>query len=91
MNKGIKEGVTVNVIVNNRAGGNAPLIAREIAGKLLKKIIEYVYLIFLHAAVLADKTWLKKISEIEGILIPGLTIKTFSRGQKEEAEAWLES
>ena len=45
MNKGIKEGVTVNVIVNNRAGGNAPLIAREIAGKLLKKIIEYVYMV----------------------------------------------
>ena len=31
-----KEGVTANVIVNNRAGGNAPLIAREIAKQYLE-------------------------------------------------------
>ena len=30
MRAGIKKGVMVNVIVNNRAGGNPPLIAREI-------------------------------------------------------------
>lgn len=33
MDKAIKEAVTVNVILNNRAGGNAPLIARELADK----------------------------------------------------------
>ncbi len=33
----IEKGVLVNLIVNNRAGGNAPLIAREIAEKLIPK------------------------------------------------------
>ena len=44
---------------------------------------------FDRAAVLTDKTWLKKASELEGILIPGLKIKAFDRDQKAEAEAWL--
>lgn len=44
---------------------------------------------FNRAAVLTDKTWLKKVSEFEGSLFPGLEIKAFSRDQKEEAEAWL--
>ena len=33
----IEKGVLVNLIINNRAGGNAPLIAREIAEKFLPK------------------------------------------------------
>ncbi|MCW8891713.1 MAG: STAS/SEC14 domain-containing protein, partial [Deltaproteobacteria bacterium] len=44
---------------------------------------------FDRAAVLTDKTWLKKVSEIEGALYPGLEIKAFDRDHKEEAEAWL--
>ncbi len=44
---------------------------------------------FDRAAVLTDKTWLKKVSELEGILYPGLEIKAFNRDQKAEAEAWL--
>ncbi|MGA1790684.1 MAG: STAS/SEC14 domain-containing protein [bacterium] len=46
---------------------------------------------FRRAAVLTDKTWLKKVSEFEGALFPGLEIKAFSRDQKIEAEAWLSS
>ena len=46
---------------------------------------------FDRAAVLTDKTWLRKVSEIEGALYPGLEIRAFSIGQKEEAEAWLAS
>ena len=46
---------------------------------------------FDRAAVLTDKTWLKKVSELEGILYPGLEIKAFDRNQKQEAEAWLSS
>jgi len=46
---------------------------------------------FDRAAVLTDKTWLKTISEIEGLLIPGLEIKAFDRSQKTEAEEWLSS
>jgi len=46
---------------------------------------------FNRAAVLTDKTWLKKVSEVEGMLYPGLEIKAFNRDQKAEAEAWLSS
>ena len=46
---------------------------------------------FDRAAVLTDKTWLKKVSELEGSLFPGLEIKAFDRDQKEKAEAWLSS
>ncbi|MBW2641565.1 MAG: STAS/SEC14 domain-containing protein [Deltaproteobacteria bacterium] len=46
---------------------------------------------FDRAAVLTDKTWLKKVSELEGALFPGLEIKAFGRDQKAEAEAWLSS
>jgi hypothetical protein len=44
---------------------------------------------FNRAAVLTDKAWLKKVSEFEGALFPGLVIKAFNRDQKAEAEAWL--
>lgn len=43
------------------------------------------------AAVLADETWLRKISEWEGYMLPWLTIKSFHRDQKAEAEIWLAS
>ena len=46
---------------------------------------------FDRAAVLTDKTWLKKVSELEGALYPGLEIKAFNMDQKAEAEAWLSS
>jgi len=46
---------------------------------------------FNRAAVLTDKTWLKKVSEFEGALYPDLEIKAFSRDQKAEAEDWLSS
>ncbi len=46
---------------------------------------------FNRAAVLTDKTWLKKASEFEGALFPGLEIKAFNLNQKAEAEAWLSS
>ena len=44
---------------------------------------------FDRAAVLTDKQWLKKISEFEGSLFPGLEIKAFDRDKREDAEAWL--
>ena len=39
MKRGIEKGVLVNLIVNNRTGGNAPLIAQEIAKRFLGKIV----------------------------------------------------
>jgi len=41
------------------------------------------------AAVLSDRKWLKKVSEFEGLLIPGLEIKAFDRDHLVEAETWL--
>jgi uncharacterized protein YecE (DUF72 family) len=37
MRQAMEKGITVNVIVNNRAGGNAPLIAQEIVKRFLPK------------------------------------------------------
>ncbi len=45
---------------------------------------------FRRAAVLADKHWIQKASELEGMLIPGLEIRAFGRDQRSDAEAWLE-
>lgn len=41
-------------------------------------------------AVVADKQWVRKVSEVEGALIPGLKIKAFDSQQAAEAEAWLQ-
>ncbi len=35
MGKGIKQGIKINVIINNRAGGNAPMIAQQVAKRFL--------------------------------------------------------
>ncbi|MNF40159.1 hypothetical protein D3C85_284880 [compost metagenome] len=42
-------------------------------------------------AVVADKEWVRKASELEGVLIPGLKIKAFDSIQEAQAEAWLQS
>lgn len=41
------------------------------------------------AAILTDKIWIKKVSELEGLLIPGIEIKAFNRDKKADAEMWL--
>ena len=46
---------------------------------------------FDRTAILTDKLWLKKLSELEGLLYPGLQIKAYNRTQRAEAEAWLVS
>jgi hypothetical protein len=46
---------------------------------------------FDRVAVLADQGWIKKVSEIEGALFPGVDIKAFSLDEEIEAEAWLKS
>lgn len=35
MRKGLKQGVKINVFINNHAGGNAPMIAQQVAKKFL--------------------------------------------------------
>ncbi|MFC3606369.1 SpoIIAA family protein [Stutzerimonas tarimensis] len=44
---------------------------------------------FDRVAVLAEQDWLRRASEIEGAMIPGLSIKAFTHAQEVEAEAWL--
>lgn len=40
-------------------------------------------------AVVADQAWLRTAADIEGWLIPGLTIETFEPQETEKAIAWL--
>ena len=46
---------------------------------------------FRRAAVVTDKGWLQKASEIEGALLPWLKIKAFDLNEREAAEIWLNS
>ena len=41
------------------------------------------------AAVITDETWIKHASELEGLFIPGLTIKAFTSSELDFAEQWL--
>jgi len=44
---------------------------------------------FGRAAVLSDKKWIQRISELEGHLFPGLEIKAFDYNDVAAAETWL--
>lgn len=44
---------------------------------------------FERAAVLVDTPWIKRASELEGALMPGLEIKAFGLDEEAQAEAWL--
>ena len=44
---------------------------------------------FDRVAVVSDKKWIRKVSEFEGALIPGIDIKAFDSNSESEAEAWL--
>ncbi len=45
---------------------------------------------FDRAAVIAGQAWIRKASEVEGTMIPGLTIKAFDLHEAEPAEQWLD-
>ncbi len=40
-------------------------------------------------AVVSDSDWIRKATEIEGALIPGMEIKSFQKAELETAETWL--
>ncbi len=42
-----------------------------------------------NVAVVADQDWLRKAAEIEGMMLPGVTIKTFELDDEAGALAWL--
>lgn len=60
-------------------------------GVEFSNILELFKLIgkFNKAAVLADQSWIRVASQIEGALMPGLEIKAFELDEESEAEAWL--
>jgi hypothetical protein len=43
MKAAIEQGVHANVIINNRAGGNAPLIAQKVAEKFIQDRQQHSY------------------------------------------------
>jgi hypothetical protein len=45
---------------------------------------------FDRCAVVSDAAWIRKAAEIEGMVFPSLSIKSFSVAQTEDAEIWLE-
>jgi hypothetical protein len=45
---------------------------------------------FHRVAVLTDKAWVRKASELEGELLPELEIRSFTREQRSAAEDWLQ-
>lgn len=44
---------------------------------------------FDRVAVVSDKKWIRRVSEFEGALLPGIDIRAFDVGNENEAEAWL--
>ncbi|MCQ4296590.1 STAS/SEC14 domain-containing protein [Pseudomonas stutzeri] len=46
---------------------------------------------FDRCAVVSGKEWLRRASEIEGAMIPGLTVKAFDEHQGVDAHSWLSS
>ena len=44
---------------------------------------------FERIAVLAGDSWVQTVSEIEGALLPGITVKGFALDDERQAEAWL--
>lgn len=44
---------------------------------------------FERVAVVTAQPWVKTLSEIEGALLPGITVKGFDLDQSRQAEAWL--
>ncbi|WP_088918019.1 STAS/SEC14 domain-containing protein [Granulosicoccus antarcticus] len=44
---------------------------------------------FDRVAVLTEKRWLQKLSELEGKFLPGLSIKAFDANEVDLAEQWL--
>ena len=45
---------------------------------------------FSRIAVLCDTQWVRTISEIEGMLFPGMEIRAFQLSEQETAEKWLD-
>lgn len=46
---------------------------------------------FDRCAVICAKDWIRTLSEIEGAVIPGLQVKSFTPQQETEVQAWLAS
>jgi len=83
----IENGVMVYRIVDFKFPSLAALAVEFSRMRQLLKLMKK----FKRIAVLTDKKWLKKASELEGKLFPYLEIKAFDFNDIEEAEMWLEA
>jgi hypothetical protein len=64
------------------------LAALGVKFKILPKLFKLLGKID-HAAVLTDEGWIAKAAEIEGAIIPGLEIRSFSMEEEEAAMSYL--
>lgn len=71
--------------------GEFNLPSLQALGVKISKIPTLVKLIgnFKRRAIFTDKKWLQRVGELEGLLIPGMTIKAFNSNDKLEAKIWL--
>lgn len=85
--QGIENGTMLYVI------GDFQFPSLSAIGVKLSKLPSLFGLIgkFNKAAIVTDKKWLQKVSEIEGWFIPGLQIKAFCTEDRLAAEQWLNS
>ncbi|MEX1669833.1 STAS/SEC14 domain-containing protein [Zhongshania guokunii] len=82
----IENGVMVYRIVDFKLPSLAALAVEFSRMRQLLKLMKK----FKRIAVLTDKKWLKKASELEGKLFPYLEVKAFYFNDIELAEMWLE-
>lgn len=83
--RGVEHGTMLYDIVDFKLPEPRAIVAEAMRMPSLLGLIRR----FDRVAVLADQSWLQKISELEGMLIPGLELKAFSRADRTAAEVWL--
>ncbi|MBU2992926.1 STAS/SEC14 domain-containing protein [Octadecabacter sp. 1_MG-2023] len=83
--KDIKNGVMMYKIPSFSMPTGGALVAEMLRLPKLFKVIHH----FDVCAVVTDIAWVRTAAEVEGAIIPGLTIKAFASDQEAEAEAWL--
>ncbi len=83
------EGITGGVMMYNIDEIALPTL--EAIGVELRRLPQLFAMIgkFRKCAVVTDTSWVRTAAEIEGKLIPGLVIKSYTRAERDEAEDWL--
>ena len=84
------EGISNGVLLYKISGFEVPTLgALAVEFQRMPKLLALVGK-FDKCAVLCDTAWIRTAAEIEGAVIPTLTIKSFELFNIEAAEAWLQ-